>query len=209
MRKNIMLKIALICVLLICSGFMVIFVLDADPPAKAKQEGRDLDRLFDNLDVIKIRHSPNPVDFRLPDLNGIRVDLSDFRGKIVFLNFWATWCPTCVTEMPSMEKLHQKLRNKDFAMVTISIQDSAPQVKDFYVKNKLTFTALLDSTGEIGAGFGLRAIPTTLILDKTGQAIGIAMGPREWDSRDSITLFEHLADKYVATSTLVPAKDID
>ena len=94
-------------------------------------------------------------------------------------------------------------------MVTISIQDSAPQVKDFYMKNKLTFTALLDSTGEIGAGFGLRAIPTTLILDKTGQAIGIAMGPREWDGRDSITLFEHLADKYVATSTLVPAKDID
>jgi peroxiredoxin len=191
MKKN--RKISLICVLLIGAGLTAFFVLDANPLAGAKPTGRDLERIFEKMEVVRVPHSPQAVDVRLPDLNGTRVDLSDFRGKIVFLNFWATWCPTCVTEMPAMEKLHRKLRNKDFAMVAISIQDSASRVKDFLRKNNLTFTALLDSSGESGAGFGLRVIPTTIILAKTGQVIGIALGPREWDSRESITLFEYLA----------------
>jgi peroxiredoxin len=200
MQKNI--KVALICMLLIGSGLAVFFVLDTNPLAKAKPAAGDLDRLFEKMEVVRIRQSTNAVDVRLPDLNGLSVGLSDFRGKIVFLNFWATWCPTCVTEMPAMEKLHQKLRNKNFAIVTISLQESAAQVKDFFKKNNLTFTALLDSSGEISAGFGLRVIPTTIILDKTGQAIGIVMGPRAWDSRESITLFERLADTDAANSTI-------
>jgi len=198
-------KIMLMGVLLICAGIIAFYIFDATPSAKAKSAGRELDRLFEKLGVVKIGQDTNPVDIRLPDLNGTSIGMSEFRGKIVFLNFWATWCPTCVTEMPSMEKLHQKLRDKDFALVTISIQDNAAQVKNFFKKNRLTFTALLDSTGEIGAGFGLRVIPTTLILDKTGRAIGIVMGPREWDSKASIALFEHLIDTYAANSTPVAA----
>ncbi|UCD79215.1 MAG: TlpA family protein disulfide reductase [Desulfobacterales bacterium] len=201
MRINSIPKIALIGVLLICTGFIAIYLADINPLAKANQEGGELERLFDNLDVVRVRDNQTPIEIRLPDVNGMSVDLADYRGKIVFLNFWATWCPPCVAEMPSMEKLHQKFRNKDFAMVSISLQDNPAQVKDFFNKNKLTFTALLDSTGEIGAGFGLREIPTTLILDKAGRAIGIVMGPRQWESRKSIKLFEHLTDKYVASST--------
>ena len=86
-------------------------------------------------------------------------------------------------------------------MVAISLQDSAAQVKNFFEKNKLTFTALLDSTGEIGARFGLRVIPTTIIIDKTGRALGIVLGPREWDSSESFSLFEQLADRHSASST--------
>ena len=135
-------------------------------------------------------------------MNGKYTGISDFKGKIVFLNFWTTWCPTCRIEMPSMEKLYQKLKNKDFAMVTINLQESASQVKSFFEEFKLTFTALLDSTGEIGALFGIRAIPTTYILDKSGRIIGQVIGPREWDSKASITLFENLIDNdAVAAST--------
>jgi thiol-disulfide isomerase/thioredoxin len=105
MKKNI--KIALICVLLIGSGLTVFFILDANPLTEAKPAGRDVDRLLEKMEVVRVRHSANAVDVRLPDLNGISVGLSDFRGKIIFLNFWATWCPTCVTEMPAMEKLHR------------------------------------------------------------------------------------------------------
>ena len=86
-------------------------------------------------------------------------------------------------------------------MVAISLQDSAAQVKNFFEKNKLTFTALLDSTGEIGARFGLRVIPTTIIIDKTGRALGIVLGPREWDSSESVSLFEQMADRNLASST--------
>ena len=204
MRKNLTLKITLITILLLCSGFIAVFVFDANPLAKAKPENRNLDRLFDDMGVEKIPPITVPVEIRLQDLNGNGVDISDFKGKIVFLNFWATWCPTCVVEMPSMEKLHRKLKDKDFAVVTISIQDSAAAVKEFFGKNQLTFTALLDSFGNTPPAFGIRAIPTTFILDKNGRIIGRAMGPREWDSRESIAMFERLVDEYAATSTLGP-----
>jgi len=150
--------------------------------------------LFSNMSVIKVPPTKDPVRINLNDLNGSNISLSDFNGKIVFLNFWTTWCPTCRIEMPSMEKLHQKLKNNDFAMVTINLQESASQVKAFFKEFKLTFTALMDSNGEVGASFGIRAIPTTYILDKTGRIIGLVNGPREWDSKEAIALFENLID---------------
>ena len=104
-------------------------------------------------------------------------------------------------EMPSMEKLHQKLKDKDFAMVTINLQESAATVINFFEKYNLTFTTLLDTTGDVGAAFGIRAIPTTFILDKNGRLIGKVLGPREWDSKSSFALFEHLTGSDVAGST--------
>ena len=86
-------------------------------------------------------------------------------------------------------------------MVTVNLRESASKVKAFFKKFKLTFTALLDSTGEVGASFGIRAIPTTYILDKTGRIIGRVNGPREWDSKAAIALFENLMDKDVVAGT--------
>ena len=160
----------------------------------AKTDSRGMDRLFSTVGVIKVPPAEDPVKINLKDMNGKNTSLSDFKGKIVFLNFWTTWCPTCRIEMPSMEKLHQKLKNKDFAMVTINLQESASQVKGFFKEFKLSFTALLDTTGEVGASFGIRAIPTTYILDKTGRIIGQVNGSREWDSKEAIALFENLID---------------
>ena len=118
--------------------------------------------------VLKIFHVADPVEIRLKDINNVDISLSDFRGKIVFLNFWTTWCPSCLTEMPSMEKLHQKFKGDDFAMIALNLQESASRVKQFFEKYKLTFTALLDKTGEVGTRFGIRQIPTTYIIDKKG-----------------------------------------
>ena len=178
MRKTLTFKIAFIGTLLIGLGFVAALVFDINPLAKAKPENRTLDQLFADMDVEVFPAATSQVEVQLQDLNGAEVNISEFRGKIVFLNFWATWCPTCVVEMPSMEKLHQKLKDKNFALVSVSIQDSALQVKRFFLLNKLTFTALLDLSGKTVPGFGIRAIPTTLILDKTGRIIGRVMGPR-------------------------------
>jgi thiol-disulfide isomerase/thioredoxin len=167
----------------------------------AKTDSRGMERLFSSMSVIKVPPTKDPVRINLKDLNGNNISLSDFNGKIVFLNFWTTWCPTCRIEMPSMEKLQQKFKNKDFAMVTINLQESASQVKAFFEEFKLTFTALLDSNGEVGASFGIRAIPTTYILDKTGRIIGLANGPREWDSKEAIALFENLIDNDAVAAT--------
>ncbi len=197
--------------LIIAAGFFLLVAMVSfglmgfnlfDARALTENDGSKLERLFEEMLVLKVPHATNPIEFRLNDLDGRLVKLSDFRGKIVFLNFWTTWCPTCRIEMPSMEKLHQKFKNKDFNMVTINLQESATQVKEFFKAYKLTFTALLDSTGEIGAAFGIYQIPTTFILDKEGRIIAKAVGPREWDSKDSIALFEHLTDKYLSLSSL-------
>ena len=163
----------------------------------------ELDRLFNEANVLRMATTDEPIQFQLKDLNGSEVTLSDYKGKIVFLNFWTTWCPTCRIEMPSMEKLHQKFKHQNFAMVTINLQESASQIKEFFKEYKLTFTALLDSDGEVGIRYKIYSIPTTFILDKEGRIIARAVGPREWDSKESFALFGHLVDQYVATSPSV------
>jgi len=169
--------------------------------ATASSQQQELDRLFRDNGVLKIPHVTRPVEIQLKDVFGNTVRLSDYRGKIVFLNFWATWCPTCVIEMPSMEKLHRRLKDKDFVMVAINLQETPAQVKSFFEKLELSFAALLDSSGEVGTWFAVNALPTTFVLDKEGRIIGKALGPREWDSRASIALFEYLIDHYGPPAT--------
>lgn len=150
------------------------------------------DRLFRKMGVLSVPHMAEAIDFTLKDLDGNPVRLSDFRGKIILLNFWATWCPECRIEMPSMQKLHSRFKDYNFVLVSISIKESASEVKNFFKKYKLTFIGLLDSDGEVGSQMAIRAIPTTFILDKNGKIAGTIMGAREWDSKASIALFEHL-----------------
>jgi thiol-disulfide isomerase/thioredoxin len=207
MEKYLTIRKPALCILgLIVIGLSALFFLGSDLLAKSKTQGLDLDELFEDMNIQKVSDVKVPVEIQLKDINGNEVRLSDFRGKIVFLNFWTTWCPTCRVEMPSMEKLHQKFKNQAFAMVTINLQESASQVNNFFKEYKLTFTALLDSDGEVGIRFRINAIPTTYILDKDGQIIAKAIGPRKWDSKKSIVLFDHLTNKFVATSALNAAR---
>jgi thiol-disulfide isomerase/thioredoxin len=187
------LKISTIGLLLLASGFVVTFILDINPLARAKPEDRSLDELIDDMDVELLPFSKTQVEVRLQDLNGDDVDISDFRGSIVFLNFWATWCATCVFEMPAMERLHRKMANEKFTIVAVSIQEPAADVKRFVNRYKLTFPALLDLNGITVPGFSIREIPTTVILDKAGRIVGRMTGPREWDGRESVAMFKRLA----------------
>lgn len=156
---------------------------------------QELERLFEKMGILKLPHATPPLEIQLNDLFGNAVRLSDFRGKIVFLNFWATWCPTCVVEMPSMEKLHQQFKDQNFAMIAVNLKESETQVKSFFEKLQLSFTALLDSSGEVASGLAVNALPTTLFLDKEGRIMGVALGPREWDNQESIALFEFLINR--------------
>jgi peroxiredoxin len=189
---------------LLFSGFTAIILFDAE--TLAGTDSGELDRLFSDMGVIKSVNAL-PVEVRLMDMTGRPVRISDYRGKIVFLNFWTTWCFTCRIEMPGMEKLHQQFKNKDFAMVAINLQESASQVTQFFKDFNLTFKALLDSDGAVGAHFRITAIPTTFILDKEGIIIGKVMGPREWGEPKAFALFEHLTNTTAAaTSSLSSAQ---
>ena len=188
----------LFLVALLFSGFAAFYLFDAESLARA--DSRDLDQLFGDMGVIKISQAL-PVEIKLKDLNGQPVSLSDFRGKIVFLNFWTTWCFDCRIEMPHMEKLHQQFKNKEFEMVAVNLQEPVAQVKQFFKDYTLTFTALLDSDGEVGAHFRITAIPTTFILNKQGLIIGKVTGPRNWDGKKAFALFEHLTNRSVTTTS--------
>lgn len=193
-------KTVFLLLMLVVFGFVGLGFLQID--LFAKTANQKLEQLFSDVGVLPIPPDTDPLEIKLQDPTGRPISLSEFRGKIVFINFWTTWCLACVIEMPSMEKLHQKLKDKDFVMLAINLQESASRVKQFYKEHKLTFTTLLDTTGDVGAGLGIRSIPTTFILDKNGRIIGKVLGPREWESKESIALFDYLTDSTVASSNL-------
>lgn len=161
-------------------------------PMAPEGGGSEIDRLLKDMGIVKLPQLTIPVEITLKNMHGSMVRLSDFRGKIIFLNFWTTWCPPCREEMPAMERLHQKLKGGNFVMVGINLQEPASLVRAFFNRYKLTFISLLDSDGAVGRTFSIQSIPTTLILDKEGRIMGAAVGAREWDSREAIALFEHL-----------------
>lgn len=188
----------LIRLIVIISFFLIPTITSYSARAASAEKGAaatdgKLDKLLVALQVSKVSPPSTPVKFTLKDLNGNQIRISDFRGKIVFLNFWTTWCPYCRVEMPSMEKLHKEMGDKPFAIVGVDLQESASKVKTFFKKYKLTFISLLDSKGTVGEQFGVRSIPTSFLLDKSGRIIAKAIGPREWNSKESIALFEYLA----------------
>ncbi len=190
--KKVSFKAVLLFVILVAAAGVAFHLFENGSVAAADSQQQKLDRLFGNIGILKIPHITRPVEIQLKDVIGNTVRLSDFRGKVVFLNFWATWCAACVVEMPSMEKLHRRLKDKDFVMVAINLQESDALVKAFFEKLKLSFTALLDSNGEVATEFAVNALPTSFVLDKQGKIVGAAIGPREWNSRASIALFEYL-----------------
>jgi peroxiredoxin len=132
-------------------------------------------------------------DFTLPDVEGRPVRLRDLRGKLVFLNFWATWCPPCKLEMPSMERLYQTFKRTEFAMLAVSIDRQGVQVvKPFMEELQLTFPALLDSASEVARQYGLRGLTTTYLIDPNGRLIGAAVGGRNWYSTEAKALIAGL-----------------
>lgn len=182
----------LVAVLVVVIGVYVNEEPESPALTTVSGESGRLDRLFQEMGIAQVASTDPLSEVAFRDLDGRTVNLSDFKGKIVFLNFWTTWCAACRDEMPQMEKLYAKFKNADFAMLAVDLQESAAVVRDFFKYYKLSFTALLDPDAMARSLFAVRSIPTTLILDKEGRIVGAAVGSREWDSKESLALFELL-----------------
>ncbi len=150
------------------------------------------DHFMDALAIMEFDRKIQAPDFELKKLNGTKVRLADLKGKIVFLNFWATWCPPCLDEMPSMEKLYNEFKDKDFTILAIDLRESERRVKAFKEEFGLTFPILLDSDGQVGLEYGVRSIPTTYLVDREGFLIGGALGARDWSTKDAFQFIDHL-----------------
>ena len=145
-----------------------------------------------DLRIARIDEKLTVPTFTLRDLNGKEVRLEDYRGKIVFLNFWATWCLPCRKEMPSMEKLYSEFKDRDFTMLAVDLREEAKKVMAFKERFKLNFPILLDSDGRVGRKYGVWSIPITFLIDREGFLIGVALGARNWASKGAFELIDHL-----------------
>jgi peroxiredoxin len=113
-------------------------------------------------------------DFKLTDLNGKQVSLLSFKGRGVVLNFWATWCGPCRSELPDFQKEHRA--GKKYRVVTVNLREDKKTVQNFVKKGKYTFPVLLDSQGKVGSLYKVRGIPTTYFIDKDGTVREVVVG---------------------------------
>lgn len=125
-------------------------------------------------------------EFELKDIiSGSKVKLSEARGKVVLLNFWAEWCVPCRAEMPFMENLYKAFKDKGLAVLAVSVDKSEKTVKAFVSDKKLTFKVLMDRDKEVSFDqYGVMGFPTTFLIDKKGVVAEKFLGPMEWDSAE-------------------------
>jgi peroxiredoxin len=135
-------------------------------------------------------------NFSFPDINGKEVSLSDHRGKVVLVNVWATWCPPCRKEMPSMQKLYEKFKGDNFEILAVSIDSEAREaVAPFMQKMNLTFPALLDPREAIRPLYGITGVPESFIIDRDGILVEKIIGPINWATPEVFLSFQNLIRK--------------
>jgi thiol-disulfide isomerase/thioredoxin len=145
--------------------------------------------------------APKPVpDLNFQDAMGKPLRLADFRGKIVLLNLWATWCIPCRAEMPTLDRLQSQLGGPGFEVVAISIDRGGMKaVAPFFDKIGIAHLArYLDPSGEAGSHLGAFGLPTTLLIDPEGRELGRLVGPAEWDSAEMVAFLRKLAARQPA-----------
>jgi len=129
----------------------------------------------------EVSGKPQAPDFSLPDLDGKITKLSDFKGKIVIVNFWATWCPPCRAEIPSMQRAWNILKDKDVMMLAVHIGGNEDKIWTFLNDFNVEFPVLIDAKSRVSRKWRTRGLPTTYIVDPQGRMALRAIGGREWD----------------------------
>ena len=133
--------------------------------------------------------------FDLKALDGSSVRSKDLEGKVVLLNFWATWCGPCKEEMPSLARLQHEFDPQRFAVVTITADVHPQGIRQFLTHLGITLPVLFDEDQEVSRTFMVRGLPTTIVIGRDGRPVGRAVGPRAWDSQESFTLVRHVLEE--------------
>ncbi|WP_178862847.1 redoxin domain-containing protein [Thiomicrorhabdus cannonii] len=133
---------------------------------------------------------PQDRVLQLQDQQGNTVALSDYRGKVVLLNFWASWCPPCVHEMPSMARLKTRLKEAPFEILAVNLAESAAAISAFLQTHPVNFPVLLDPSGSAVKEWQVFAYPSTYLIDKQGQIRYALFGGTQWDAAEHLTLIE-------------------
>jgi peroxiredoxin len=138
-----------------------------------------------------------------PDFSGLtpdsrRVSLASLQGKVLLINFWASWCLECRPEMPMFERLHRKFSVQGLAVTGINARERTSTIRAYARELNLTFPLILDSSGKINSAYGVIGLPTTFLIGRNGRAVALAIGPREWDGKAARALIQALLDEPTA-----------
>lgn len=147
--------------------------------------------------VGKLNLSGYPPGTKPPEFNGHTADgqtvsLVSLRGKVILLNFWATWCLECRPEMPLFEQLHRDFAAQGLSILGINAREGTAAIQRYAKELGLTFPLVLDPKGEINASYGVIGLPTTFLIGRDGRAVALAVGPREWAGTEARALIKTL-----------------
>ncbi len=168
-----------------------------DPPSPGAGPDAAVAAQLEAIGVQAIRRDIQAESFALPTLGGPAMSLADYSGRMVLLNFWATWCAPCVLEMPSMQTLYHTFRDQGLEVVAVNVQEDRETVAAFVEEHGFSFSVLLDGNGRTTSNYAVRGLPTSYLIDRKGNLIGMKVGFHLWDEPEVIDTFERLLEEGV------------
>ncbi len=145
--------------------------------------------------LAEVKDHPEAPDFTLVNPDGKNISLKDFRGKLVMVNFWASWCGPCRAEMPSMERLYLEHKAAGFEILAVNVKDKRSDALAMAKQLKLSFPIVLDPEGEVGQLYGAWAMPTTYLIDRKGNVLARLWGEADWYSPAARKLIKSLLER--------------
>lgn len=174
-----------------CLIFLSVSVASRSLPAAGAQSKVDY-KVVPILQAMKDA-APTP-EFALGTPEDKKISLKDFRGKVVLLNFWASWCVPCREEMPAMEKLYQEFKDKNFVILAVAVKDNKKDAVNFVNELKLTYPIALDPEAKVGQEYGAWGLPVTYLIGPKGEGLARGWGPADWYGPAARKLIKDLLD---------------
>ena len=168
----------------------MLLMVAAAAPANANSPA--LTALIKPLDLVVYRPGTKPPDFSGLSPDSRPLSLSKLRGKVVVINFWASWCHECRPEMPALEQLHREFAGRGLAIVGVNARENSEAVRRYAKEVGLSFPLVLDPEGKINALYGVIGLPATFVIGRDGRAVAFGIGSRKWESAPARALIEAL-----------------
>lgn len=171
------------------AGLLIAFVMILGPLEASRA---DVAELLDGLKLSGYRPGTKPPEFKGTTADSRAVSLDSLRGKVVLLNFWASWCIECRPEMPMFERLHREFAAQGLSVLGINTREGIEAIRGYAKELRLTFPLVLDPKGEINAAYGVIGLPTTFLIGRDGRAVARTVGLRDWESAPAKTIIQAL-----------------